>query len=267
MNVTGILAAIALVICVVLDCAAGAAEPAPPPPVSKFAPAADLIAQSKSYAESFAPAMADSGKFKSLQLKTQKDAHTLAVLGLALAMSDEDHPLKGTSSALVAAAQKLATAPDFAAGTAAFAEIQAALSGDGNGSSAEAPRLEGWQQVAPLDPLMKQVTFVYNRLKRGVQKKERFEQMADDSARYAAILAVVGQVAYFDTKDAKNPDQLSQWYRFCGAMRDAAGEVNAAIHARQFETATEHMKQLEKSCKDCHQVFRKELVEQAGELQ
>ncbi len=252
------LSALASALLMLVRVASAAEAPPPAPAVSKFAPSADLIAQAKSYAESFAPAIADEGKFRTLQLKTQKDAHTLAVLGLALALSDEDHPCKKSSFSLVTAAQKLATTADFATGKAAVAEIHAALV-EGAAPGHAAP-LGGWQQVAPLDPLMKQVTFVNNRLKRGLQKN-RFEQMADESARYAAILAVIGQVTNFDTHEVKNPAELPEWYRFCGEMRDAAGEVNAAIRTRQFDAATAGMLKLEKSCNGCHQVFRKDLVQ------
>jgi hypothetical protein len=107
---------------------------------------------------------------------------------------------------------------------------------------------------------MKQVTFVYNRLKRGMQPN-RFDQLADDSARYAAILAVIGQVTNFDTHEVKDPAELPEWYRYCGEMRDAAGEVGAAIHARQLDAAVAGMKKLETSCTGCHQVFRKDLVD------
>lgn len=236
------------------------AEPAPPapPPVSKYAPAVDLIALAKGYAESFPASVSDAQKYSKDQPKVQKDAHTLAVVALALALSDEDHALKKVSPALMGAAQALAAAKEAGAAKTAADSITALIAETGEAGDVQAPA--EWQKVARMGPLMKQVTFVHNRLKRGLQKN-RFEQTAADTAQYAAVLAIIGQACNVDTHEVKDPADIDKWYQYCAEMRDAAGEVNGAIHAKNFDGATAGLEKLEKSCQGCHEVFRAELVQ------
>ena len=58
-----------------------------------------------------------------------------------------------------------------------------------------------------------------------------------------------------DLSETKNPEQVKQWYKFMTAMRDDAGEANAAIHRRNEPAAAKAMKKLAQSCEDCHAVF------------
>lgn len=236
------------------------AEPTPPaaPPVSKFAPAADLIAAAQGYAEDCAAATADEQQFTKLQARITKDAHTLAVIALALSLSDEDHPLKKSSGDLLVASRSLAKAPEVESARRATSEIQSALSGQ---SDAQAPvEPATWHKVASMGQLMKQVTFLNNRLKRGLQQN-RFEQMAADTAQYSALLAVIAQAVTGDTHEVKNPDDTDKWFQYSAEMRDAAGELNGAIHTKNFEAATGASARLEKSCTTCHEVFHNELGE------
>lgn len=242
---------------------AWAAEPAPPapPPVSKYAPAADLAGLAQDYAGSFSEPTSDADKYnEAAQAKVKKDAHTLAVVALALHLSDEDHPLKPASPALVAAARELAAAADVEAARSAAGKIDRLVGGAASDEGSDAPTLADWQKVASMGALMKQVTFVQNRLKRGLQPN-RFQQLSGETAKYAALLAVIGQAVTVDTHEVKNPADLPDWYRYCGDMRDAAGEVNAAIHAQDLDAVNAAMVRLEKSCNGCHQVFRKDLIQ------
>ena len=58
-----------------------------------------------------------------------------------------------------------------------------------------------------------------------------------------------------DISEAKNPEQVQQWYGFSAAMRDNAGAVNAAVHAADEAAAAKAMEKLNQSCEDCHKVF------------
>ena len=61
-----------------------------------------------------------------------------------------------------------------------------------------------------------------------------------------------------DTTAVKNPADYEKWYHDCAEMRDAAGSVNAAIHADDQSATAAAMSRLAKSCETCHAVFRKE---------
>ncbi|MBI2825110.1 MAG: cytochrome c [Planctomycetia bacterium] len=224
---------------------AWAGDPPAAPPLSKVAPAADLIKQVDLYVAGFRDGLVDEATYADKSRQIAKDAHTLAVVGLVLAMHDENHPMKEAALPLSRAARQLADAKDYPSAKKAFEELTKA-----GGGSAQTPK---WEKVASLGQLMKQVTFVNNRLRRNMR---RFEERADDNARDAAILAVIAQAVTFDTHEVKDPAQVDKWYELCGQMRDAAGELNAQIHAKDKTAAEAALGKMGKSCDACHATFR-----------
>ena len=102
---------------------------------------------------------------------------------------------------------------------------------------------------------MKQVPLVHNGLKRSIEGN-RLAQLAKQSAGQAATLAAIAQAAMLDTEPVKTPEDAEKWRDGCLQMRDAAGAVNAAIHAADRQRVTTGMKQLFQSCETCHAAFR-----------
>ncbi len=228
-------------------------EPPAAPPVSKFAPADDLIAQVDNYVDQFATAVASADEFEKNNTKLRRDANTLVVIALGLALHDADHRLKSQAPAIVTAAQALAKAKDFDTAKSAVAAVQEAVRG-----TAPAGGPVKWERAASQGQLMKQVTFLANKLRRGAKPGPRFEAQADENARAAAVLAVIAQGVMADTHDVKDPSQTPQWYQYCGEFRDAAGALNGALHQRNAEAASAALTRMEQSCTTCHKVFRKE---------
>ena len=223
-------------------------DPPAPVAVSKYAPADDLIKQVDLYVASMRDGLADMAVYTDKSRLITRDAHTMAALALALAQSDENHKLKESAPALLAAARDLSKAKDYDAAKTAFTAVEAAVAG----KAASAPDVK-WERVAGLGQLMKQVTFVNNRLRRNIS---RFDARKDDNARDAAVLAVIGQAVMFDTHEVKNPDDLDKWYQLCGEMRDTAGGLNAAVHAGDKSAAEAALEKLRKNCDACHETFR-----------
>ena len=114
-----------------------------------------------------------------------------------------------------------------------------------------------WEQVASLEELMKQVPTVNAALKRGLTP-QRFKTLQKQSSGQAATLAAIAQAVMADTTAVKKPADYEKWYQDCAEMRDAAGSVNAAIHADDKSATAAAMSRLAKSCETCHAVFRKE---------
>ncbi len=234
-----------------------AADPPMPPKVSSFAPAKDLASQIDFYVGRLDEALAKKDDFDGAnQSRAVKDAHTLAVISLALGMHDEEHPLKEGAVPMLQAAQALATAAtaeDFDAAVKAFADYKAA-----RGSPSTSGRSLTWQKVADLGALMKQVPVVNTNLKRGVTDERRFKKQLEESAGQSATLAAIAQAAMFDTSAVKDPVDLEQWQKYCAEMRDAAAAVNTAVRAGDQAQATAAFSRMAKNCDDCHGVFRKE---------
>ncbi|MGD9721331.1 MAG: hypothetical protein AB7O59_08985 [Pirellulales bacterium] len=227
--------------------------PAPPAaPVSTYAPATDLLEQVDFFTGRVSESLAAPAAFDlAKQSRTLKDANTLAVLALALALHDQDFPQKAAMPALLQAAQQLAAADaDYAKASLALAQIKAARQGQ-----APAVDIPKWEKVASLPLLMKQVPLIHTALKRGIDPRRLARQKAQ-AAGQAAALAAIAQASQFDDEYAKTPEQIENWRRLCGDMRDAAGSVNAAIAAADLQRVDESMKRLTQSCDACHAAFR-----------
>ncbi|HUY31478.1 MAG TPA: hypothetical protein VMV69_01760 [Pirellulales bacterium] len=231
-----------------------AGDPPPSPPVSQFAPADDLAAQVKLTIAGFGPLVASEEAYTTDAAKLRRDAHTVAALALVLGLHDSENSFKAVAPALVAAARQLAQAKDYATAKQAVQAVQKAAAGEGGAVDGELK----WEKVAGLGQLMKQATATNTRLKRGLK---RFDDKKAENARDAAVLAAIAQMAVYDTHEVKHPQDLDQWYQFCGQMRDAAGELNAKVKAADKEGAGAAMIQLGRSCNACHAVFHKELKE------
>lgn len=230
-----------------------AAQP-PAPPVSSFAPADDLVGQVDFYIQRTEETLAKKSDFDDAAIaRLKKDANTLTVLALVLGMHDTQNRVQPAAAELLGASQQLAKSTDYAAAVATFDRVKQAAAGKAGPAAADLK----WEKVASLGQLMKQVPMINAALKRGVTA-ERFETLKPQSAGHAAVLAAIAQAVYADTHEVKNPADMDKWYRYCDEMRDAAGAVNAAIHAGDQATTTKAMSRLAASCEACHATFRKD---------
>lgn len=77
--------------------------------------------------------------------------------------------------------------------------------------------------------------------------------MASESAAIVAI----SQASLANADETEAPDKVSEWYKYCVQMRNAAGALNKAAHTKDEQAANAAMEALQKSCEDCHAVFHK----------
>ena len=236
---------------VILAQAAFAAEPPKAPPVSSFAPAEELVKLVDDFIADFESALASQQDYTDKKIMLTRNAHTLAVLGVAVGLHDQQNRLKASAPALVSAAQQLAKAADYAAAKSALEKVKAAASG----AAQEGPELKWNQKVASLGQIMKQVAATDTRLRRNMR---RFDRLADENARSASLLAVIAQAALYDTHEVKDPSDLDKWYQMSADMRDIAASIGTAIRAKDQPAAEAGIKRLTQSCDDCHAVFQTE---------
>jgi hypothetical protein len=229
------------------------------PKVSTFAPAEDLANQVGQYIKAMKNTVADEQEYKDSEGKVVRDASTLAVIALALGLHDQDNKYKANAAALIKAAQDVAATKDYASAKKAVAALEAvaAAKGDSGGQLK-------WEKVAALPELMKQEPMVHTKLKLYV-KGASFKKKAKDIAGYSAVIAAIAQGTIADTSATKNADQVKLWQKLSEVIRDAAGELNAAIHKGDEAAAATAMKKLNQSCEDCHKVFKPEVIEKAKE--
>ena len=233
------------------DGAALAAEPPAAPMVSTFAPADELVKQVEVFVGDFESVLANEQEYADKKERLAQNAHTLAVVAVALGLHDSPNALKSSAPALVAAAQKLAKAKDYETAKAALVEVKSAVAG----KASSAVELKWNQRVASLGQLMKQAATVDTRLRRNLR---RFEQLADENARSATLLAVIAQAAVYDTHEVKDPADLGKWHEMAVEMRNAASAAHQAIKSKDKPAADLAVKRLMRSCDECHAVFQTE---------
>jgi cytochrome c556 len=174
---------------------------------------------------------------------------TMVLLAVALGLSDQDNKYKAQAGALVAACQKLAAAKDYAATKKAVAGVVAAAK-EGQPSGEVK-----WARLADLKDLMKQVPRVNTKLKSNLN---HLGTKAKEAAANVATLAVIAQGAMADVADTRKPAESQKWFVFSTEMREAAAAVNASIRVKNQKAVEESMDRLQKSCDDCHAVFKEE---------
>jgi hypothetical protein len=222
------------------------------PKVSTFAPAEDLAAEASGCIEQLEDAVKDESGFDDAKAKIAKDANTLVVIALALGMHDKDNAFKNAAPAMIKAAQELAAAKDHAAAKAAVDALKAAS----KSKAAGADKLK-WEKVASLPELMQAVPLINTKLKKAT-KGSRFEKKLTESAGQSAVLAAIAQGTIANSGDTKKPDKSAEWTKFCVQMRDAAGAVNASIHAKDQKATEAGIEKMTKACDECHAVFNEE---------
>ena len=146
MTFTGKNATVAGILALTLATAAlGDANAPTSPKVSSFAPADDLLQQVDFFIGRVDESLADPAAFDAAkQSRTFKDGNTLAVLALALSLSDEDFPQKRSMPALLKAAHELAAADKSAErARTALQAVKAARAGEAR----EAKRRNGRKRL------------------------------------------------------------------------------------------------------------------------
>jgi cytochrome c556 len=225
------------------------AEISQAPALSTLVPVDDLVAQVEYYVEELEECVEDLEEYEDSVDKIERYSNTLAVIALTVGLHDRESKLQKAAPVLVKASQELARAKSFSAARAGVAGIKAALSAKGD------PATLKWTKVADLHALMEQVPLVNTRVKRYMR---RFEKGAPFITGNSAALVAIGQGSMPNADETEAPDKVAEWYKYCIQMRDAAGALNKAVHAKNEDAAKEAMEALQQSCDDCHAVFHQD---------
>ncbi len=229
------------------------AEVPAPEKVSAFAPIDDLTGQVDYYVESLERSVdVPADQYTEANQDTvSKSAATLAALAMLVSNHDQESPLKSAAPAIFVAARALgAEAKDLQTAKDRVAAIKRTVTA-GGGAGGEPLK---WQTAGDLEDLMKQVSAINSRLKRGVSSRS-LKRYADRTTGYAVTMAAIAQAAMADDSYVGDETEMKQWVQYCIDMRDAAGAVNAAIHQQDEAKVEAAMTMFKKSCDDCHKAF------------
>lgn len=243
------LASVCLGMLLIVDAGRVQGDPPPAPPVSKFAPSADLAALTDRYLALCEKHLADPAQWEVNAPLVKKDGATLVVVALAAGLDDADNARKASAAGIYRAAQELAKAGDHASASAALAAAKAAQ------AAADGEALDWNAKHTSMGQLMKQVTFLYNRVKRGA-RPDRLARQQQEVQLDATALAAIAQAVTADTHEVKDPAQVDQWYELCADMRDRSADVRAEAARGDAAALGTALQRLDESCTKCHQVFR-----------
>jgi len=218
-----------------------------PSKMSAFAPADDLTWQYEKTVADLERAVASAETYKDQPAERfVRDANSLSLVAIALAVHDQPNAVKPHAAATLAALKHLAAAKDYEGTKKAVNELK---------GSAPVPSAGPvtWSKVVSLDELMtKYVPSTNTALGSDVRKlPKRAKQVAAE----AALLGVMAENAKLYSDDIATAETEKKWMAFCEAMRDAAAGVADKARAGDKAGTAAAMEKLNHSCHDCHAVF------------
>ncbi len=229
----------------------GATSPAAAKPkFSEFASAEDLCDELNLIVADLEKAVATEDEFKSqIENRFVRDADMISLLATALALHDQDNPVKAHAGGILDAARELHAAKDYGATNKAVEKVKEAVI-NGRAPSDDLT----WRKIAPFESLMNdEVSNVFNsRLKNGMH---RFDKRNKETAANAAMLALIAENAKLYVGDNKKPGEAAKWLAFSSQFRASAADLAAHAHAKNKAGADAAMEKLNQSCHDCHAVF------------
>ena len=219
---------------------------------STYAPAKDLESQIQFFMDRIKDDLEDASKYDETRIKrVVRDANTLAVLALVLGKHDETNRFQASAGALLESSLGLAEkTQNHAEAKAAYGKVVEATTTAGGSATLT------WKSVGDIGELMNQVPALNTNLRGTVRSDTRFDKLRDKAAGLAATIAAIAQVSALDDSYCTNQADRTDWIELSGLMRDAAYEVNQAVHRGDQEAAIEALKPLARTCDDCHAQFK-----------
>jgi hypothetical protein len=227
------------------------------PRLSTFAPAEDLTYELDFLVGDLEKAVSDKDEFDSqIENRFVRDGNTIALLATALALHDQDNAVKPHAQAIMAAAQKLTEAKDYAAIKTAVENLKGSLGASAGGDVK-------WRKISAFKSLMNdEVSSINNKLKTAVDRVKKQSKDAPKRAKEAtanaAMMALIAENAKLYLAETKKPGESQKWIAFSVQFRTAATDVAAKVRAGNRDALAPAMERLNQTCNDCHAVFNPE---------
>ena len=237
------------------------AEAVPLPPVE------DLTVQMDEYIARIGKDLEDldgSPKYAEDSASIVRDANALALISLAVGLSESDSKYKKSASQIISATQTLAVANNLDEGKKGYEVLKASLSSTGDNKP-----LAWSDKVAGLAPTMKALPNLSAAVKRVTDTERKLNTILDRNPQLVhgrlAALAVISQGCIPNVIETTKPDAAAEWKKHCEEFRDAALKANAAVRQYAKDKAdgkesnyapfATSFKAMTESCDSCHAVF------------
>lgn len=215
--------------------------------ISSVSPMGDLVKEIESEVKDFETNLADASKFKKKQ--NARAAGVLAALAQAVAVSDEDAPLKKSAAALRDAALVLGKADSAADATKALEGVKAALAGTAGSASAE----YDWAKFMDVHNLMEEVQSRNAKLGKAIRKGT----LEADSTRHSTVLAVLGLTLEANPpKDKQDKKDVESWKQFSKDFSKGFTDLTVSMKSNDIAKVKASYSAVSKSCAGCHEKFK-----------
>lgn len=191
-----------------------------------------------------------------------RDVNALALIALAIGMSEEDGKFKKAAPGIVEAAMAVEKATTLKEAQDAGKAVKDALTSEGD------PSKLAWTKVASLTPVMLAVPNISSNITtnsntEGKLKKRGQKATIEGTAALAAI--VQGSIANYEETDKAGTKE--QWETLCREFRDHALKANEAVHKFAAEeidyaAASKALEDMRANCDACHKVFHQAAIGQ-----
>ncbi|MGL6194449.1 MAG: hypothetical protein ACRC2T_06455 [Thermoguttaceae bacterium] len=223
----------------------------------KLPPVADLEGQVDALLKKISSTIEDldgSVKFADDADALYRDANALALVALALGLSEENNKYKKAAPAIIDATMKLEKATSLDEATKLFAELKKSTS-----INAESDKLE-WKKVASLKPIMKAVPNINTVVKRNLRNESALKKGVQRVIEGSATLAAISQGCIPNADDTIKPEAKQEWTDECIKFRDISLELNKKAHdfadgKASHEDIEAVFDKLTESCNSCHTHF------------
>lgn len=228
----------------------------------KLPPASDLASQIPVYIERLEKTVDDldgSPRFVDDADVLFRDANTLAMIALALGLSEENNQYKKSAPAIVQAALQLEKVKNVDQANEAVAALKKTLTPEGAAGMKTTP-LRWDAKIGSLGPMMKAVPNINTLVKRNLRTEPMLKRGVKRVSSGAAVLAVIGQGSLPIAAETIKPTAVRQWKEQCEIFRDASLGLNKAARDYEAGKATfadvqNAYETLSDTCDMCHKIF------------
>lgn len=221
---------------------------AAPAKIAKVAPVADLVAEAEAKIAALEASLASNDSYlKDKKTTIPVEASVLAILAQAIAEDEEKAGWKASAPDLRDAAMAVANSKSYDEAKKGLAGIKDAH----GGKAAGAKPAQDWNKLAKLSNVMVEVNKRTGKLRKALRKSPE-----EENARDASVLAVLALVAHEDTHEVKKKDEIPKWQGYAVTMQTEMTALAAAIKAKDATASKTAWTKAQKSCTECHEVFR-----------
>lgn len=203
--------------------------------------------------------MADAATFRQAETRVEHGAYTLALYAEAVAQADGSVAWSARARAVRDLAIKLAKTKNYDEARELLEKIKGLISGSEGGvtGGSELP----WEEVAPLQQVMKEVNLVNRTLRRYVRRESYFTRYRDRLDKAAVAMTVLAYIAAHDNSAAQEPPKpvenaVAKYDAYSQDFIRLSKAALDAVRKGSYSDARKAITEMQDVCAKCHEDFR-----------